>query len=163
MAVDMFMKLDGINGEAKDQMHAGEIDVLAWSWGATRSGMTSGDTNGVVGKACLHDLYFTKYIDSATHSLMQKIFSGDHIATGTLVIRSAGAEPLEYLTITMARIRVKSLSTGGLTSDERLTENVALSFSKVGVEYMPQNQDGKNGLAMTAGWDTADNKQTAKS
>lgn len=157
----MFMKLDGIEGEAKDQMHAGEIDVIAWSWGATRCGITPGDTSGIDGKACLHDLYFSKYIDSATHSLMQRIFSGDHIATGTLVIRSAGAKPLEYLTITMARIRVKSLSTGGSTSDDRLTENVALSFSKVGVEYVPHNQDGKNGLAMTAGWDIDVNKQTA--
>ena len=36
MAVDMFLKLDGINGESKDEKHAKEIDLLAFSWGASQ-------------------------------------------------------------------------------------------------------------------------------
>ena len=38
MAVDMFIKIDTIPGESKDDKHKGEIDVLAWSWGLTRQG-----------------------------------------------------------------------------------------------------------------------------
>jgi type VI secretion system secreted protein Hcp len=38
MAVDFFLKLDGIPGESKDKAHKGEIDVLAWSWGMSQSG-----------------------------------------------------------------------------------------------------------------------------
>jgi type VI secretion system secreted protein Hcp len=38
MAVDMFLKLDGVNGESKDKVHGKEIDVLSWSWGMTNSG-----------------------------------------------------------------------------------------------------------------------------
>ena len=37
-AVDMFLKLDGIPGESTDKTHANEIDVLAWSWGMSRTG-----------------------------------------------------------------------------------------------------------------------------
>ena len=33
MAVDMFIKIGKCGGEAKDDKHKGEIDVLAWSWG----------------------------------------------------------------------------------------------------------------------------------
>ncbi len=33
MAVDMFLKLTDIEGEAQDKTHEKEIDVLAWSWG----------------------------------------------------------------------------------------------------------------------------------
>jgi type VI protein secretion system component Hcp len=29
MAVDMFLKLDGVNGESKDKIHGKEIDVLS--------------------------------------------------------------------------------------------------------------------------------------
>ena len=29
----MFLKLEGIKGEAADGKHKEEIDVLAWSWG----------------------------------------------------------------------------------------------------------------------------------
>ena len=32
MAVDAFLKLDGIDGESQDKEHKGEIDILAWSW-----------------------------------------------------------------------------------------------------------------------------------
>lgn len=152
----MFLKLDGIDGEAKDRIHDKEIEVLAWSWGATRSStVTMGAGEG--GKTCIHDLYFTKYIDSATHSLMQKIFSGDRIISGALVVRTAGAKALDYLTITMTNISVKSLSTGGSADDDRLRENVALSFTKVNVEYVPQQEDGITGAAMTADWDVVAN------
>ena len=33
MAVDMFLKLDGIEGESKDAKHAGEIDIESFAWG----------------------------------------------------------------------------------------------------------------------------------
>jgi type VI secretion system secreted protein Hcp len=38
MAVDMFMKIDGVTGESRDKTHGKEIDVLAWSWGMSQSG-----------------------------------------------------------------------------------------------------------------------------
>ena len=31
MAVDMFMKIETVTGESKDEKHLNEIDVLAWS------------------------------------------------------------------------------------------------------------------------------------
>ena len=40
MAVDMFLKLTDIKGEAQDDSHKEEIDVLAWSWGMSQSGTT---------------------------------------------------------------------------------------------------------------------------
>jgi len=33
MAVDMFMKIDNVKGEAQDKAYKDKIDVLAWSWG----------------------------------------------------------------------------------------------------------------------------------
>ena len=36
-AVDMFIKIDDIKGESTDKDHQGEIDILAWSWGASSS------------------------------------------------------------------------------------------------------------------------------
>jgi type VI secretion system secreted protein Hcp len=33
MAVDMFLKIDTVDGEAQDNKHKKEIDVLSWSWG----------------------------------------------------------------------------------------------------------------------------------
>jgi len=39
MAVDMFIKIDTVDGEAQDTKHKKEIDVLHWSWGMSNGGM----------------------------------------------------------------------------------------------------------------------------
>ena len=49
MAVDMFLKLTNINGEAADKTHKDEIDILAWSWGMSQSGTTHTSTGGGAG------------------------------------------------------------------------------------------------------------------
>jgi len=33
MAVDFFLKIDGIKGESMDSTHKDEIDLQSWSWG----------------------------------------------------------------------------------------------------------------------------------
>ena len=40
MAVDYFLKIDGIEGESTDKKHAKEIDVDAWSWGESQTGVS---------------------------------------------------------------------------------------------------------------------------
>ena len=38
MAVDMFLKLDGIKGESKDHKHKDEIHIESFSWGLSQTG-----------------------------------------------------------------------------------------------------------------------------
>ena len=121
MAVDMFMKLEGITGEAQDSKHKGEIDVLAWSWGASNSGSAHVGGGAGSGKANFQDLSFTKYVDLSSTSLLQATSTGKHITKATLVVRKAGENPLEYLTITMTEVLVTSVSTGGSGGEDRLT------------------------------------------
>ena len=43
MAVDMFMRVEGANGESKDSNHKEWSDIKSFSWGATQPGnMLSG-------------------------------------------------------------------------------------------------------------------------
>jgi type VI secretion system secreted protein Hcp len=56
MAVDMFLKLDGIDGESEDDAHKGEIDVLAFSWGMTQSGSMHIMQGGGSGKVSVQDM-----------------------------------------------------------------------------------------------------------
>ena len=49
MAVDMFIKIDDIEGESTDDAHGGEIDVLSWSWGMSQSGTTHTGAGGGAG------------------------------------------------------------------------------------------------------------------
>jgi type VI secretion system secreted protein Hcp len=37
MAMDMFLEIEGVEGESVDSSKEGAIDILAWSWGASQS------------------------------------------------------------------------------------------------------------------------------
>jgi type VI secretion system secreted protein Hcp len=157
MAVDMFIKIGDLKGEAKDKVHKEEIDVLAWSWGMSNSG--SAATGGGIGpgKVNVQDLSFTKFIDKASCDLMLACCNGKHYPTATLTVRKAGEKPLEYLIITMSELMVTSVSTGGSGGEDRLTENVTLNFAKVKVDYKEQTSTGTAGATPTMTWDVAQN------
>ena len=142
MAVDAFLMLDGIKGESVDKEHAGEIDVLAWSWGMSQSGTMHMSTGGGAGKANVQDLSFTHFLDSSSPNLMKMCCNGKHIPKAVLTCRSAGENPLEYLVITMEQVMVTSVSLGGSGGEDRFTENFTLNFALVGVEYQPQSGTG---------------------
>ena len=157
MAVDMFLKLEGISGESKDSSHKGEIDVLAWSWGLSNSGTAHVGGGAGAGKVNVQDLSFTKYVDLATSPLLLAAANGKHIGKATLVVRKAGETPLEYITITMTDVLVSAVSTGGSGGEDRLTENVSLNFAKVEVSYKEQSQAGKAAGTGDFKWDIAGN------
>ena len=145
--MDQFIVLDGINGEADDKVYGPKkaIDVLAWSWGMSQSGSFHAGAGGGAGKANFQDLSFTKYVDNSTPTLMQKLATGDHIATGTLTVRKAGKTPLEYIHLKLKKIMVTSLSTGGSGGEDKLTENVTLNFAEFEFDYTNQLPTGGKG------------------
>ena len=159
MAADMFLKLDGVDGESKDDSHKKEIDVLAWSWGASQSGTGHVGGGSGAGKVSVQDVSITKYVDSASHLLLLDCCNGQHIKKGTLVVRKAGATPLEYIKLTMEDILVTHIGTGGSGGEDRLTETVTLNFSKFKYEYTPQKADGSGDGTKETGWDIAANKK----
>ena len=157
MAVDMFIKLDGVKGEAKDDKHKDEIDVLAWSWGLSQSGTFHAGGGGGAGKANFQDISFTKYVDASSATLMLFCANGHHVKEADLIVRKAGDKPLEYIKIHMEPVLVTSVSTGGSGGEDRLTENITLNFGKVKVEYIGQKPDGSGEPAKTFLWDIVKN------
>jgi type VI secretion system secreted protein Hcp len=154
----MFIKIDGIKGEAQDKAHVAEIDVLAWSWGGSQSGTAHVGGGQGSGKVNVQDLSFTKYVDSASCALFFKMCKGEHIKDASLVVRkAAGDKPLEYLKLKMEDIIVTNVSTGGSGGEDRLTENVSLNFSKFKMEYFVQDEKGVGKSAGEVGWDIAAN------
>lgn len=142
MAVDMFIKFDGIDGESVDSKHAKSIDILAWSWGMSQSGTTHQSTGGGAGKVNVQDLSLTKYIDKSSTVLMTHCATGKHIPKAVLTVRKAGDKPLEYLVITLKDLLVSSVQTGGSGGEDRLTENVTINFGAYEVAYQQQAKTG---------------------
>lgn len=158
MAVDMFLKMDTLAGESVDKTHKGEIQILAFSFGATQSGTTHVGGGGGSGKVNFQDISFTKYIDKSTPLILQTVANGKHFKEATLTVRKAGEHPLEYLKIKLNEILVSSYSSGGSGGEDRLTENVTLNFAKIDVTYTPQKPDGTGDVAVVMAYDIAANE-----
>jgi type VI secretion system secreted protein Hcp len=156
MAANMFIKIGDIKGESTDKTHAGEIDVLSWSWGMSQSG-TPHTGGGGAGKVSVQDISVTKFFDSATPPVMLACCNGQHFKEARLTVRKAGTKPLEYLKVIMKDVLVSSVSTGGNNSEDRLTETITLNFAEFKVEYSPQKADGSAGAVIGAGWSIVKN------
>jgi len=157
MAMDMFLEIEGVEGETQDKAKAGAIDVLAWSWGASQSGTMHMGSGGGAGKVNVQDISVTKWIDKSSTDLLLHVCNGEHYPKATLTCRKAGGDALEYLTITMEDVMITSLSTGGSGGEDRLTENISLNFSNFKIKYAEQGATGGETGGGEIGWDIAGN------
>jgi type VI secretion system secreted protein Hcp len=156
MAVDMFLKLDGIKGEAVDHKHGGEIHIESFSWGITQTGAHGTGGGGGAGKVSVHDISITKHVETSSPALMLHCANGKHIPNGLITVRKAGEKPLEYLKIKLMDILVSGIQFAGHGS-ELLTENVTLNFAKFHLEYQTQKADGGGQPGGEMGWDVKAN------
>jgi type VI secretion system secreted protein Hcp len=160
MAQDIFLKIDGITGESRDDKHKDEIEVLNWSWEIRQESTMHSGSGGGAGKASVADLVFEHTIDRSSPNLMKYALTGKHIDQATLIMRKAGGNPLEYLKITMSDVLVTRVAPSGSRNDsDHSRESVSLSFAKVKQEYVVQNAQGGSGGAVTAGYDIKGNKE----
>jgi len=160
MAQDIFLKIDGIDGESQDDKHKNEIEVLNWNWEISQESSMHAGSGGGAGKASVADLWFQHGIDRASPNLMKYALTGKHIDQAVLVMRKAGGNPLEYLKITMNDVLVTRVKpSGSKNGEEKSLEEVSLSFAKVKQEYVVQNAQGGSGGAVTASYDIKGNKE----
>jgi len=159
MAVDMFLKIDGVEGESEDDAHKGTIDVLAFSWGMSQSGSMHIGGGGGSGKVNVQDMSITKFLDKASAELVKRCCSGKHFPTVLLTCRKAGDMPVEYYKVTMEEVLISSVSEGASGGEDQQTENITLNFAKVKIEYTPQKEDGSPDAAITAGWNIRSNAE----
>jgi len=145
----MFLSVTGaksgqIAGEAHDQKHKNEIEVLGWSWGI--QGKSSLGGGQATGKATMRELRITKRFDKSSTALMSALRSNEAIKKAILTLRKTGKTPLEYLTITIENGRVMSLDldAGDTANSPTLIERVTFSFNKITVDYTPQGPDGQS-------------------
>jgi type VI secretion system secreted protein Hcp len=156
-ALDMYLELDGIQGESAASKYAGAIDVLAWSNGLSNSGSTQGGAGGA-GKANFQDMSITKFLDSASPYLLLYTSTGQHIDSATLTVRrSSETNPL-YFKVELKNIIVTSVSSGGSGGEDRLTENITLNYAEIRWTYYPIDDRGNAATPITVGYNIAENK-----
>jgi type VI secretion system secreted protein Hcp len=162
MAIDMYLKLDKVEGESIDDGHAKEIDLLSANFGASQTGTSHSGSGSGAGKVSMQDLVISKKVDKSSPLLFWFCCNGQHIDTGVLTVRKAGGKaPLEYMKVSLANIIVTGYQQTGADGQEELTEQVTLNFRKVKLEYAPQVEAGSGGAKVAKGWDVGANKDWA--
>ncbi|NJD11048.1 MAG: type VI secretion system tube protein Hcp [Gemmatimonadetes bacterium] len=157
-AVDYFLKIDGIEGEATDAKHKAEIDIESYSWGAQQTVQAVGAAHGS-GKVVMQDFSFSMRVCKATPKLMLACASGQHIKQAVLACRRAGGEQQEYYVVKMSEVLISSYETAGSVGDVVPTDKFALNFSKIEFEYKEQKADGTMGSPVKTGWNVKENKK----
>jgi type VI secretion system secreted protein Hcp len=155
VAVDYFLKVDGIAGESTDAKHKDEIELVSFNWGVSQASGGRPGTGGGAGKAQFKSFEFLMRVSKASPLLFLATVNGKHIKQASLSVRRAGKEQLEYLKIKFTDILVSSFNqAAGADQPEEL---VAFDFAKIEIEYTPQSPRGGAVGAVKAGWDLSKN------
>ena len=150
-AGDIFLKLDGIEGESTQKDHKGEIEIESWSFGMSRpiaaaagSGMARG------GKLCVTEIALMKLFDKASPAIINNMVSGKAIAKGTLSFVQPGSDiPQTYLSIELNGILISGYQASGSAGD-RSADSISLHFSTAKMTYKPIDNKGGLGTAVVS-------------
>jgi len=148
MAQDIFIKIQGIEGESQDATHLNEIDVIDWTWKVAQQPPVVSGSHSSAAKASVSDLEFTHQTDRASPSLAQYCFTGKHIPEATLTMRKSGGFPHEFMRITLSDVIVSCVEP--FADMNGCIEAVRLSFTRMKKEYLLQNTMGGNAGTVTA-------------
>ena len=156
MAVNYFLKLDGIPGESQDPSHVGQIGVLSWSWGMSRAAPT-GTTNP---KPNVSEFSIFKDVDLASAPLMRACLGGTVIKSGLFVGAKVGSDfpNSPFLQMNFQQLRVTSVQDSG--SSEVPSESVSFSFGIVTFTYTPTDPAGTPGMPKAYTYNIGQNKLT---
>jgi type VI protein secretion system component Hcp len=100
----------------------------------TSRGGGGGARSGEVG---MQDFTLTKTVDKSSPEILSACSTREHFSEATLEIRGAGGNENEYLVIELTNVVVESVNAGDATDEDRLTENVTLTYGKLHWEYRP--------------------------
>lgn len=160
MAVEMFMRLDGVKGGSRNYHHQGWSDLLSWSWDLERirEGAQAGVTN-------MNEISVVKAIGIDSAALMNLFAEGAAIASAEIsavpVVGKREARQ-KYVSIALEDVRIQAISTDGTTDESFFKEHVTLSFGKVRFEFSQNSEAAATPGPATAtsyafGWDLAAN------
>ena len=159
MAIDMFLKVDGVTGESKDSNHTGWTDITSFNWGANQPGNMSVGGGGGAGKVNFADLSVNALIDKSTTAILKNCASGKHISKIELSVCKAGGTQIEYARITLEDVLVSKIDYTGAANGDTLTVNYAFQAAKVKQQYWEQSSSGGKGAESSAGWNIKENKE----
>jgi len=137
---------------------AGWIPVLAWSHGASNGSSRWGGSSS--GKGNMQDLSMTKYSDNYSPLMTVMVMVGEVLPHAFLrVCYKAQDGAFKVNEIGLKGVQVTSISTGGSGGEDRLTENITISFQSIFIRHVKiATEDGKFLEDSRGSWDGEKNE-----
>lgn len=165
MSVEMFLKVDGITGGSRNYDHKGWSDVTSWGWGMVSNRQSAKVTEN--DKTSFKEITITKRIGVESSAIMSLYANGKPIQNVTLdIIPQVGKKEVKqkYMSLRMEDVLVKSIITGGNSSEDFFNENIIFLFSRIRFEFnLPVLTTVENTSEAPAGykfgWDIGENKE----
>ncbi len=151
----LFIKFDGVDGEAQDKDHKGWSDILSFSWGLHKAGAGATGQTRRRGVVTVEDVVCTKEYDKSSPKLAESICSGKvfpkvEIHDTTTYGEGNRATFLKYeLKNVMVSSHNVSAAGGG---DAVPTETMSLNFEEVKQTYVEYDAAGKKKGNVEMNW-----------
>ena len=161
MAVEMFLKLDGIAGGSRNYHHKGWADMISWQWAVQGASALSADA-----LPRMNELTLTKALGMESPTLMSLCAQGKRVASAEIhvvpVVSKRDAQQ-KYLALTLEDLRITSIETGGGLDNNVFVETLTLEFRRVRFEFNQYAASGPDDGAQQVesysfGWDVVANQ-----
>ncbi len=168
MALEIFLKLDGVVGGTRNYQHKGWADLLSWHWA-----LATGEANDAAPCSGMNRLTVLKLIGPESPALLrlfveQTLIPAAEISAIPQVGKREKAQ--QYVSLAMEDVRVTDIRTDGGAEDNAFTETVSLCFGRIRYETFNHAVIDPNATSGSPDsqekfefrWDMAHNRQWAR-
>ncbi len=149
---DIFVEIEGIEGESTAPGHRGSIEVQSWSWGVSQMATGGGGGGGgAVGRELKGHVTLIKRIDKASPLLCKRCVDGTPLPL--VIVQLTRADGQTYLKYELKNVMVSSIVHGGdLDGDGAPDETLELTFDGAKLTYTQFDATGKPVGQSSAQW-----------
>ncbi len=160
MSYNVFIKIDGIEGESSDAKHFGWIEVtsygVAYSQNISSAPISAGGPSAE--RADFSEFTFSKFIDKASPLLALACASGTHIDSVIVELCRAGGKKLKYMGYKLANCIISSVKTESKGKRFFPKEHININFGEIEWSYTLQKRHGGWAAGhITSGWNLQKN------
>jgi type VI secretion system secreted protein Hcp len=172
--IEIFLKLDGIDGGSTVRGHEKETIVLSYEQGIDHPAPPTVGGGGAVGRSTFSSVRFRKPIDVGSIPLLLACASGAHLREAHFTFRRPGGSAIDFYKVMLDDVLVTrlvqragsgaqyplsfdDLTTGADTGG--LLDEATLTFARIRWEYQPVRVDGSLGPAVKGGWDITSHRR----